>query len=110
MPDSQTALPPEGPSAFIGQPPNNARDYFIVKGLLRLTGMKDTDPNLGYVLAARPPPAYQHESRAAGVQVGLALVMLAIIFPTTLRISMRARKNQMRFGWDDWAIIAAAVR
>ncbi|KAF9691265.1 hypothetical protein EKO04_010696 [Ascochyta lentis] len=108
-PNEPLLLPTTGSSAFIGRPPNNVRDYYIIKGLLRMVGMKDANPMMGYVLAARPPPGYVHESRKAGFQIGLVIVMLAIIVPTSVRIFVRARKNQMRFGWDDWSIIAAAV-
>lgn len=103
-------LPTNVPSAFIGQPPNNVRDYYIIKGLFRMVGMKEASPMKGYFFAARPPPGYVHESRAVGVQSGLIVVMLAIIVPTSMRVFLRARKKQMRFGWDDWTVIAAGVR
>lgn len=63
----------------------------------------------GYFFAARPPPDYVHESRRAGVQIGLVIVMLTIIIPTTIRLVLRARHERMHFGSDDWAILAAAV-
>lgn len=110
LPNKPLLLPTDGPSAFIGRPPNNLRDYYIVKGLLRMVGMEEANPMMGYFFAARPPPRYQHESRAIGVQIGLVIVMVAIVLPTTIRVSLRARKTHMRFGWDDWTIIAAAVR
>lgn len=109
VPDNPQLLPEYGPSAFVGQPPNNQRDYYIVKGLLRMVGMKDANPMMGYFFAARAPPDYVHESRVVGVQVGLVIVMLSIVIPTTVRLVLRARKEQMRSGWDDWAILIAAV-
>jgi hypothetical protein len=109
IPDNPRLLPNDKPSAFIGQPPSSQRDYYIVKGLLRTVGMRDANPMMGYFLAARPPVDYVHESRVVGVQVGLVVVMLSIALPTTVRLVLRARKEQMRFGWDDWAILVAAV-
>ena len=109
VPDNPQLLPTDGLSAFVGQPPNNQRDYYIVKGLLRMVGMKDANPAMGYFLAARAPPDYVHESRVAGVQAGLAIVMLSIVLPTTVRLVLRARKEPMRSGCDDWAILIAAV-
>lgn len=108
-PNDPLLLPTDRPSAFIGRPPSNARDYYVVKGLLRMVGMKDANPMIGYFLAARPPPDYIHESRVAGVQISLIVVMLSILLPTTVRLLLRARKKQMQFGWDDWTILVAAV-
>ncbi|UPX19827.1 uncharacterized protein EKO05_0010078 [Ascochyta rabiei] len=109
MPNDPLLLPTGGSSAFIGRPPNNVRDYYTIKGLLRMVGMNKANPMMGYPLAARPPPGYVHESRAVGVQTGLVVVMLAIMIPTSVRLFVRARTDQMRFGWDDWTIIAAAI-
>jgi uncharacterized membrane protein YedE/YeeE len=109
IPDNPALLPENGPSAFIGRSPSNQRDYYIVKGLLRMVGMKDANPMMGYFLAARPPLEYQHESRVFGVQIGLVIVMVLIVLPTAVRLVLRARKEHMRFGWDDWTLLVAAV-
>lgn len=74
-----------------------------------MVGMKDANPMVGYFLAARPPPDYIHESRVGGIQIGLIVVMLFILLPTTVRLLLRVRKKQMQFGWDDWTILVAAV-
>lgn len=108
-PDTPFLLPESSPSAFLGRTPNSQRDYYIVKGLLRMVGMKDANPMMGYFLAARPPLDYEHESRVVGVQIGLVVVVLSIVAPTTVRLLLRARKKQMRFGWDDWTLLVAAV-
>lgn len=109
MADNPQLLPDDGSSAYVGRPPRSQRDYYIVKGLLRMVDMKDANPMMGYFLAARPPLGYKHESRMVGVQIGLVIVMFSIVVPTTVRLLLRVRKKQMRFGWDDWTILIAAV-
>ncbi|ORY71597.1 uncharacterized protein BCR38DRAFT_13765 [Pseudomassariella vexata] len=96
-------------SAFVGQPPNTEDDYYVVRGLLRLAGLVDADPSLGYIHAARPPPAnYTYTSRQPRIVAGLIIVMVAIVSATSARLFLRASMSQMRFGADDWATIAAA--
>lgn len=97
-------------SAFVGQPTNTERDYYIVKGLLRGLGMEDADPSLGYPLAAQKPyDGYTYTPRMPGIIVGLSIVLVAIIAATGTRLALRASMSSMRFGADDWATIAAAV-
>lgn len=110
IPDDPSSLPLIGPSAFVGQPPATQHDYYVVKGLLRMVGMAEANPMMGYFLAAKPPPGYVHETRLPGVLTGLIFVLLAILVPTAARIGLRLRRgSSMQFGWDDWAISVAAV-
>lgn len=96
------------PSAFIGQPPNTQRDWYIVRGFLRLVGLPDTDPALGYVLAAEDNGANDGSKRPAVIG-GLITCLVAISTVTFARLGLRASMSQMRFGLDDWATIAAAA-
>lgn len=96
------------PSAFIGQPPNTQRDWYIVRGFLRLVGLADTDPALGYVLAAKDNGANDGSKRPAVIG-GLITCLVAISTVTIARLGLRASMSQMRFGLDDWATIAAAA-
>ncbi|KAI4598555.1 hypothetical protein KJ359_002967 [Pestalotiopsis sp. 9143b] len=97
-------------SAFVGQPTNTERDYYIVKGLLRGLGMEDADPSLGYPLAAQKPyDGYTYTPRTPGIIIGLSIVLVAIIAATGTRLALRASMSSMRFGADDWATIAAAA-
>ncbi|KAJ4416052.1 hypothetical protein N0V82_006975 [Gnomoniopsis sp. IMI 355080] len=96
------------PSAFIGQPPNTQRDWYIVRGFLRLVGLVDTDPALGYVLAAKDNGANDGSKRPAVIG-GLITCLVAISTVTIARLGLRASMSQMRFGLDDWATIAAAA-
>lgn len=96
------------PSAIIGQPPNTQRDWYIVRGFLRLVGLGDTDPALGYVLAAKDTGDNDGSKRPA-VIAGLITCLVAISSVTIARLGLRASMSQMRFGTDDWATIAAAA-
>ncbi|KAF3053981.1 hypothetical protein E8E11_002702 [Didymella keratinophila] len=98
IPDTPFLLPESEPSAFIGRAPNSQRDYYIAKDLLRMVGMKDANPMMGYFLAARPPLDYEHGSRVVGVQIDLVVVILSIVAPTTVRLLLRAQKKQLKFG------------
>ncbi|KAF2125527.1 hypothetical protein P153DRAFT_250873, partial [Dothidotthia symphoricarpi CBS 119687] len=102
-----STLPTSGPSAMIGQPPANLRDYYIVKGLFRMVTLNDANPMMGYFLAVKPPSGYVHESRAPGILVGMLVVITAIVLPTATRLILRLRQNKMKFDEDDWAILAA---
>lgn len=95
------------PSALIGQPPNTQRDWYIVRGLLRLVGLADTDPALGYVLAAKDTG--NDETKRPAVIAGLITCLVVISTVTLARLGLRASMTSMRFGLDDWATIAAAA-
>ncbi|KAK2011978.1 hypothetical protein LZ32DRAFT_532966 [Colletotrichum eremochloae] len=110
IPDDPSSLPLVGTSAFVGQPPATQYDYYVVKGIFRMTGMTEANPMMGYFLAAKPPPGYVHETRQTGILTGLIFVILAIIVPTASRIGLRLRKRtSMKFGWDDYAIFVGAI-
>lgn len=97
-------------SAKIGKPPNNARDFNIIRGLYRQFGVNTIDPSLGYAFAAKEPANAVHESKQSAIIAGMVIVLLAIIIPTGARLWVRSRGAQTKFGWDDWIIIVAAVR
>lgn len=104
-------LPNGTTSAFVGQPPNTERDYYIVRGFLRGAGLYHVDPALGYTPAAKPPtPGYTYTSKQPGIIVGLIIIIVAITTATVTRLVLRASMSQMRFGPDDWATMAAGVR
>lgn len=97
-------------SAFVGKPPNTQDDYYIVRGFLRGVGLGKVDPALGYTRAAKPPSDdYTYTSKTPGIITGLSIVIAAIVAATGARLYLRASTQQMRFGADDWATIAAAV-
>ncbi|CAN8100678.1 unnamed protein product [Discula destructiva] len=94
------------PSAFIGATPNTQRDWYIVRGLLRLVDMDDTDPALGYVLAAKDTAST--ESKRPAVIAGLIICLTVVSSVTIARLGLRASMTSMRVGPDDWATVAAA--
>ncbi|KAH6646364.1 hypothetical protein BKA67DRAFT_696228 [Truncatella angustata] len=97
-------------SAFVGQPPNTQRDYYIVRGFLRGVGLGKTDAALGYTRASKPPyDGYTYTWKTPGIITGLSIVIAAIVAVTSTRLFLRASMSQMRFGADDWATIAAAA-
>lgn len=97
-------------SAYVGEPPNTQRDWYIVRGFLRTIGMGDVDPAKGYIVAATAADTGQdYTSKRPAVIAGLIIILVAITTVTGSRIALRASMSQMRFGADDWATIAAAV-
>ncbi|KXJ91670.1 hypothetical protein Micbo1qcDRAFT_194737 [Microdochium bolleyi] len=96
-------------SATLGSPPNTLDDYWTIRALLRDFGRNKLDPNNGYVLVGPRPPGLPYENKQAGVIVGMVVMMLIIIIPTTVRLRLRITKQQMVFGPDDWAILVAAL-
>ncbi|KAH7039625.1 uncharacterized protein B0I36DRAFT_357028 [Microdochium trichocladiopsis] len=96
-------------SATLGRPPNTLDDYYTIRALLRDFGLDKLDPNDGYVLVGPRPPGLPFENKQAGIIVGMVIMMLIIILPTGARLRLRATKQQMVWGPDDWAILLAAV-
>ncbi|KAI0125597.1 hypothetical protein BJ170DRAFT_439467 [Xylariales sp. AK1849] len=97
-------------SAFVGQPPNTQRDYYIVRGFLLTVGLSNVDPSLGYTRgAAKPYDGFTYTSRQPGILVGLSIVIVAIVISTVTRLALRISMSQMKFGLDDWATIVAAA-
>ncbi|KZL78414.1 integral membrane protein [Colletotrichum tofieldiae] len=96
-------------SAKIGKPPNNARDYNIIRGIYRQYGITTVDPSLGYVFAAKEPENAVHESKQPAIIAGMVIVMLAIIVPTAARLWVRGRGAHTKFGWDDWVLCVGAT-
>lgn len=97
-------------SAHVGEPPNTQRDWYIVRGLLRVVGLTDADPAKGYVVAVTASDTgEEYTSKRPAVIAGLIVVLVAITAVTGSRIALRASMSHMRFGADDWATIAAAV-
>lgn len=111
MPTSTWTPQVNGTSAFVGDPPNTQRDWWITAGLLRAIGFVDVDPAEGYFVAALTKdqtPSPYHSKRPAIIG-GLITVIVAIVGVTGTRLILRASVSHMRVGADDWATLAAAV-
>ena len=96
-------------SAIIGQPPNTKNDYYIVNALIRLFHLK-IDPSKGISFGRIPPNLRDDNSRGSGLLVGYAICITLIIFITGSRLLIRGLHQKLKWGWDDWFIIPAAVR
>lgn len=97
-------------SALWGQPPNNERDYKIVRGLLFSYGFPEsTDPAFGVPTRQHAPPGYRFETRGPGVIGGLVVAILLSFLITGTRLLLRGCRKDLRWGLDDWVIIPAVV-
>lgn len=97
-------------SAFIGEPPNNQDDLFIIRGWYRSYGLFAANASQGFLYAAKKPENAVEESKQTAIIIGMLIVILAIVLPTIGRLVIRLKNNSTRFGSDDWAILVAAVR
>lgn len=98
-------------SAFIGQPPATQEDYYVAKALLAMIGMVDVDPHQGFpAIPPRPPPALYHAESRAGKSIRAYSISISFIIVITLsRLGIRAFNKRVRWGLDDWLILAAFV-
>ncbi|KAG6360732.1 hypothetical protein INS49_011798 [Diaporthe citri] len=95
-------------SAFLGQPPNKADDYHIVRGILRYYGLFTANASLGFVPAYATPAEFTHNSKQPAIIAGMAIVIFVIIASTATRLALRAFKPMLHFGWDDWTVLLAS--
>lgn len=96
-------------SAFLGQPPNDADDYHIVRGILRYYGLYTANASLGFVPAYATPAEFTHDSKQPAIIAGMAVVIFVIVASTATRLALRAFKPVLHFGWDDWTVLLASV-
>lgn len=96
-------------SAFLGQPPNNIDDYYIVRGIFRYYGLYTTNASLGFVPAYATPAEFTHDSKQPAIIAGMAIVIFVIMASTATRLALRAFKPILHFGWDDWTVLLASV-
>ncbi|KAF2997466.1 hypothetical protein E8E14_002632 [Neopestalotiopsis sp. 37M] len=96
-------------SAFIGEPPNNQDDLFIIRGWYRSYGLFTANASQGFLYAAKKPENAVEESKQTAIIIGMLIVILAIVLPTIGRLVIRLKNNSTRFGSDDWAILVAAI-
>lgn len=108
-PKSFSAMSNNTTSAFLGSPPNTLQDYYIIRGLYRVYGLGDADPNVGSSLFPKQPANYVHETKTTELYFGLVMIILSVLITTIPRLVLRASNPGMVFGSDDWAIIVAAV-
>jgi hypothetical protein len=90
-------------SAFFGQPPNTADNYWIVRSLLLSAGLTGADPKLGILSGPpRPPPdQYHFETRRPGLIAGSSVCIVVMVLVTVTRLLYRRFNTSVQFGADD---------
>ena len=96
-------------SAVMGQPPNNQQDFWIVKGIIRRYGLKGRDPAEGVQIPPLRPLNDDYHSRGPGIIAANCVCIFLTLLFTGSRLLIRALYRGLRWGWDDWLILAASV-
>ena len=96
-------------SAFVGHPPANQDDYWIIKGFLRQLGLpeKMIHPEKG--LPIHRPPNASDDERGTELLTAMCVAMALIIIITGTRLSLRYFRHDLKWGLDDWMLIPALV-
>lgn len=103
-------------SALVGQPPNNQEDYDIIKGLLRVMGIPDAvvNPSKGLPLPLMRPPDDHYPSdypdQGPRLVAAMCVAILLVLLITGGRVGLRFFRKDLHWGWEDIAIMPAAVR
>lgn len=95
-------------SALIGQPPNTDEDYYIARGIILKLGL-DLDPAKGVAIPPLRPPGAHFETRGPSIAAAHAMCVVVIVLVTGTRLLIRALHHRVKWGWDDWLMIPAAV-
>ena len=105
-------LTDSAPSALFGHPAADVNDWYIIRGLARLTGIPDgaIDPANWFPFDLHPPPGNpSYTSRGPSIIGSAAAAISLVLTITTVRLSLRYFRHDLRFGWDDFVIIPAAL-
>lgn len=95
-------------SALIGTPPHTQEDYYIVLGIFRRFGFKG-DPAQGAKFPPARPVDDHYHSRGPGYIGEFSVLIFLTVFIVGSRLLIRALSRAVKWGWDDWLIIPAAV-
>lgn len=96
-------------SAFVGHPPANQRDIWIIKGFFAAAGFPQKDPSNGLEMSQPHTSISSHDDRGAAVIGGLATCIFVVVSITTARIMARYLLQTARLGWDDFFVVIAAM-
>ena len=92
-------------SAFVGYPPVNQRDWWIVRGFYRALHLPNKNPDLGIPSMRAKPGAPHGESNASGT-IALNCIMISLVtIITTTRLALRYFRKDLRWGPDDYVMI-----
>lgn len=96
-------------SALVGHLPNNQDDYWIIKGLLRQSGLPDKAIRPENGLPIHKPPRASDAEQRIGLVAAMYVAIVLIFLITVTRLSLRYFRSDLKWGWDDWLMIPAAV-
>ena len=99
-------------SALVGQPPANARDLAIVKGMLVLAHLTGKwPPEKGSPPSPSWPPVNERnmDSTQMPIIVSSICAMVIVALITGTRVLSRTLQKRRALGWDDTFIIMATV-
>ncbi len=73
--------------------------------------MVNANPSKGYIVKpVRPPPGqYRFETNSPQIIAGSIISILFMVLITGTRLTLRATKSNMKWGWDDWLIVPGVV-
>lgn len=94
-------------SSVIGQPPNTQNDHYIVRALVRLLQL-NIDNSKGISFGPLPPNV-RDDSRGQRIVAGCIILIILITLITGSRLLIRGLHQKLKWGWDDWFIIPAAL-
>lgn len=109
FPTISTAETMANHSAFVGDPPNTQDDYWIIRGMFRLLHMDAADEADGYTLAPVITSSQREEEQVTSILAGMILSVVLMTAATCARLGLRFFRTGLRWGWDDWMLIPAAV-
>ena len=96
-------------SALFRYRPNNQDDYFIIKGFTTQSGLLDSEIHPEKGIPFHEPPHASDDERGTGLGAAMGVAMVLIFIITTTRLSLRYFRSDLKWGWDDWMMIPAAV-
>ena len=98
------------PSALFGHPAANVNDWYIVRAFARQAGIPNgmLNPANGFPFHAPAQPTPYH-LRGPSIIASASVTISLVLAITTLRLSLRIFRRDLRFGYDDFAIIPAAL-
>lgn len=95
--------------AHFNEPPANAYDLSVVKGVLLSNGLTTLDPENGVKMSPERPSPYYYETKGPGIIAGCALCIFVMLLVTLTRLGLRWRHSSLKFGIDDILIIPALL-
>lgn len=96
---------------MVGYPPADQRDWYIVRGFLRISGAAAmrANPDKGIPLLKAKPGVPHGGSRAPLITAGNAIIIVLLTAITFTRLGLRLFRRDLKWGADDYAIIVGVA-